>query len=236
VTRADWTQPDVYVSTERDNSNGQVARFSVLRFVTTDTSPAWVATNEWNVTADLPVSEPNRGLEGISWIPDAHLVARGFHDERLNKPYDPADYANHGSGLFAVGLEANGSLYVYALDHNATTAQRVATIVTGGVSVNEVHFDRDVGYLWAYCGASCANVATILSIDTTPASPTLGKFVVRRVHQAPATLTSVANEGFTIATENRCVGGVKPIFWSDDDGAGGHALYRSSVPCGAFVP
>jgi hypothetical protein len=195
-----------------------------------------VATHEWNLTTDLPVNEPNRGLEGISWIPDGHLTARGFHDERLNKPYDPADYAGHGSGLFVVGLEANGMLYVYAFDHNGSASQRVATVATDAVSVNDVHFDRDVGYLWAYCGSACANIATILDIDTGAASPTRGRFVVRTVFQAPATLTSVANEGLAIATENRCASGLKPVFWSDDDGAGGHALFRSTVPCGTFVP
>jgi hypothetical protein len=235
VTRADWTEPYIYVATERDNANSQTARASVLRFLTTDSSPI-VATHEWNVTADLPTSEPNRGLEGISWIPDASLTARAFRDERLNKAYDPADYPNHGGGLFVVGLEANGSLYVYALDHNGSSSQRVATVVTGAVSVNDVHFDRDVGYLWAYCGGSCANIATILDIDTGASSPTRGRFVVRAVYQAPATLTSVANEGLALATENRCAGGLKSIFWSDDDGAGGHALFESSIPCGTFVP
>ena len=31
--------------------------------------------------------------------------------------YNPADYPNHGDGLFFVGLEGNGTVYVYALNH-----------------------------------------------------------------------------------------------------------------------
>ena len=44
-------------------------------------------------------------------------MAAGFCDERPFKAYNPADYPDHGTGLFFVGVEANGQIYGYALDH-----------------------------------------------------------------------------------------------------------------------
>jgi hypothetical protein len=236
VTRADLSQPDVYVVAERNNDAGQVARLSVLRYVTTDPTTFLVATHEWNLTAELPVAEANRGLEGITWLPDAHLTARGFQDERLGKTYDPADYPDHGTGLFVLALETNGTLYVYALNHAGGTTHRVATVSTGQANVNDLQLDRETGYLWSYCGASCTNVATILDVDTAPASPTQGKFVVRAMVQAPSTLGSFTNEGISFAPEARCAAGFKPFFWADDEAMGGHALFEGTVPCGPFLP
>ena len=43
--------------------------------------------------------------------------ASGFIDESTGAAYDPARYPNHGTGLFFVGVEANGIIYGYALDH-----------------------------------------------------------------------------------------------------------------------
>jgi hypothetical protein len=110
----------------------------------------------------------------------------------------------------------------------------VATIATGQHNVNDVTVDRDTGYLWAYCGAACTNVASVFDIDTAAASPTRGRFVVHGTYQAPSTLASFMNEGIAVAPESRCASGQKPFFWSDDEGAGGHALYQGSVPCGRF--
>jgi hypothetical protein len=234
VTRADWSTSDIYVSTERNNDDSQVSRFSVLRYDTTGSTTFLVAADEWNLTQELPTGEANRGLEGIAWLPDALLTSKGFYDERLSKAYAPADYPNHGTGLFVVALETNGVLYVYALKDGGGSALRVATIATGESTVNDVQLDRDVGYLWSYCGASCTNVATVFDIDVAAASPTRGRFVMRATYQAPSALGSFMNEGIAVGAEARCVGGFKPFFWSDDEGAAGRALYQGAIPCGSF--
>ena len=59
----------------------------------------------------------NLGLEAITWVPDTYLVASGFIDESTGAAYDPSRYPGHGTGLFFVGVEANGIIYAYALDH-----------------------------------------------------------------------------------------------------------------------
>ncbi len=236
VTRADFTEAAAYVTTERDNDDGDVSRLSVLRFDTAAPASDLVATHEWNLTGELPAAPANRGLEGITWIPDAALVAKAYYDENLNKAYDPLDYPSHGSGLFVVGVEATGVLYVFALSTDGSGAQKLSEFSSGHVSVNALELDRDVGYLWSYCGASCADVASVIDIDTTPGSNTHGRFVVRAKYQSPSSLSGAANEGIALGAELRCSNGMKPFIWTDDAANNNHALLADTVPCGAFVP
>ena len=234
VTRPDWALPSVYVATERDNDAGTVSRPSVLRFVPAGAGTSFDATDEWNLATDLPAVGANEGLEGITWLPDTLLTGKGFYDERLQKVYSPADYANHGNGLFLVGLEANGGLYIYAL-YPGGGFQRVATIAPPQTRVNDVSLDRETGYLWSFCGATCANKSDVFEIDTRAGSATLGRFIPRATFQAPAALSG-ANEGTAFASEARCAAGKKAFLWADDAATAGHSLRSDFIPCGTFLP
>jgi hypothetical protein len=234
VTRAEANLPAVYVSSERNGDLGTVSRLSVLRYDTDAPGAALAATHEWNLTADLPAVDPNLGLEAITWIPDAFLVGAGFLDDSTKQPYAPAGYANHGTGLFFVGLEANGTIYGYALDHVTGGFHRVATFPGGQASIMDLSFDRDVGYLWAACDNSCGNRAAVLQIDADPLSSTHGRFAVRRIFDRPTTLPDANNEGIAIAPESECAGGRKAFFWSDDSATGGNSIRRDAIPCGRF--
>ncbi|HEX3695710.1 MAG TPA: lamin tail domain-containing protein [Polyangia bacterium] len=234
VTKAEWTDNAIYVSTERDNNNGAVSRLSVLRYDTAAAGTELTATNDWNLTADLPAVGPNLGLEAITYIPDSALMAGGFFDEATNAPYNPANYPNHGTGLFFVGLEGNGSIYGYALDHATNAFVRVATLPSGQVSIMDLAYDREVGYLWGYCDNTCGNKATVFRLDENATSPTVGRFQIGRVFDHPATLPDSNFEGITFAPQAECVAGQRAFYWSDDDQLDGHALRRGSIPCGAF--
>jgi len=236
VTKAELFSSALYVATERDNDAGGVSRLSVLRFDADQHGSELTATHEWNLNADLPAVGPNLGLEGITWIPDSFLVARSFFDETAGHPYVPAQYPNHGTGLFFVGVEASGVIYAYALDHVGGGFSRVATIASGNAIAKGIYFDRDVGYLWAQCGAACDNQLGVLAIDTTVASPTFGRFKLRRQFARPSTMPNIANEGLAIAPESECMSGFKGFFWADDGETGGHALRFDAIPCGSFIP
>ena len=186
------------------------------------------ATDEWNLTKDLPAAGANLGLEGVAWVPDSFLTANGFFDEAANAAYDPSRYPNHGTGLFFVGLENNGMIYGFALDHSGSGAfQRVATIASGHNAIMSLDFDRDQGNLWAYCDNTCANQAAVLRIGAD------GRFAINRLYTKPASLADSNNEGITIAPESECdAQGFRSFFWSDDSDYGGHAIYRGSIPCG----
>lgn len=234
VSKAEFADTAIYVSTERDNDDNQVNRFSVLRYDTNDAGSDLTATNEWNLTADLPATGVNLGLEAITYVPDTALVAGGFFDESASGPYDPSRYPNHGTGLFFVGLESNGFIYAYALNHADDTFTRVATFSSGQVAIMDLSYDREVGYLWAQCDNTCNNKATVFRLDTTAASPTLGRFEIGRVFDRPASLPNSNFEGIGIAPESQCVAGQKAFFWSDDSALDMHSLRRGSIPCGQF--
>lgn len=215
----------LYVSTERDNSANGISRNSVLRVDPAGSGTTLTAAQEWNLTADLPTTGPNLGIEGITWVPDSYLTARALIDESKNRAYNPADYPNHGTGLFLVGLEANGSIYAYALDHVSGGFTRVATIVTGLPAVMDLHFDRDLNDLWAVCDDTCQGRSVVLRIDSS------GKFTVARRFERPAGMPNLNNEGFTIAPISSCVGGNRTVLWADDGETDGRSIRSGTMPC-----
>jgi hypothetical protein len=232
----------MYVSTERNNDASTVSRNVVLRVNPTQSGATLTATNQWDLTADLPVTGANLGIEAITWIPDSMLVANGFYDEAKGRSYAPADYADHGTGLFFVGVEANGSIYGYALNHTTNTFTRVATIVggllqtTGTSSIMDLAYDRESGYLWGVCDDTCNGNLTILEIDKTVGSATRGRFLPTRVYARPTTMPNINNEGFTFAPNSECVANKKPVFWADDNETAGHTIRSATMPCGTFSP
>ena len=235
VTKAEFGSSGLYVSTERDNEANAVSRLSVLLFDGSTADSAISALREWNLTADLPPAGANLGLEAIAWVPDAYLVDKGFIDESKNAAYDPAIYPNHAGGIFFVGLEANGLIYGYALDHAGGSFTRVATIQSGNPSIMDLSFDRDAGYLWAACDNTCQGRTNVLDVDTRSGSPTRGKFYIRRGFDRPSTMPNTNNEGFAVTPDSTCQGGFKTVFYADDNDLDGHAIRRDSIPCGAFL-
>jgi hypothetical protein len=220
------------VSTERDNANNAISRNSVLRFEATGTATELIATHEWNLTASLPPTGPNVGIEAITWIPDSFLTEKGFFDESKGHTYSPAEYPNHAGGLFFVGVEANGRLHAFALNHSDSTFTRIATIVSGFAGVMALEFDRELELLWALCDNTCNGRAAVLEIDTHPSSATAGHFLVTRLFERPTGMANLNNEGFVMAPQAECVANRKPAYWSDDGGTDGHAIRAGSMDCG----
>lgn len=226
----------LFTVAERNNSNNGVSRNSILRWDPSGTATSLTATNEWNLTADLPVTGANLGLEGITWVPDTYLVSKGFIDEAANKVYNPADYPTHGTGIFFVGVEGTGNIYAYALNLGGSTFTRVATIVTGYTAgIMAVNFDRELNYLWGVCDDGCGGQLGIFEINTTAGSPLAGKFALTRLFNRPSTMPNINNEGFAFGPQSTCVNGLKPAFWADDSETGGHAIRTARIPCTAFT-
>jgi hypothetical protein len=215
----------IFTSTERNNSTSNVSRPEVLRFDPTGTSNTLTATREWNLTADLPPVNANSGLEGISWIPDSFLTAHGFFDEHTSATYQPSTYPGHGEGLFFVGLEGNGSIYAYALDQADGGFTRVATIASGFPAVMDLNFEPETNQLWAACDDTCGGRTATLGVGAD------GKFAVTKQYERPASMPNTNNEGFLIAPQSECVAGHKPVYWSDDNDAAGHALRAGTLNC-----
>jgi len=235
VTKGALGGTALYVSSERDDQDNAKSRLSVLMFDGAAAAATLTATREWNLTGDLPKVGSNLGLEAIAWVPDAYLVSKGFIDESKQAAYDPALYANHAGGIFFVGVEQDGMIYGFALDHAGNGFTRVATIASGNSGVMELSFDRDVGYLWAVCDDSCQGRTTVLDVDTRSGSNTRGKFYIRRGFERPASMPNLNNEGFTVASESTCQASFKSVFYAEDGSTMGFAIRRDSIPCGPFA-
>ncbi|MEA9986435.1 MULTISPECIES: lamin tail domain-containing protein [Subtercola] len=230
------TSAGTFVSTERDNSNNKISRPAVLRYDTTPSGTSLNASMEWNLVSDLPVVGANLGLEGIAFVPDSYLTAKGFVDEKTGATYSPATYANHGDGLYFVGLEGTGSIYAYALDQtDGTKFTRVATIKSGFPSIMEVQFDAEKSAVWAVCDNTCGGQYALLDIAATGTNA--GHFAVTTVYNRPTGMGDFNNEGFVTAPQALCINGVKPAFWADDDQDNGYSLRQGTIDCvAASVP
>ncbi|GGU66027.1 hypothetical protein GCM10010178_67430 [Lentzea flava] len=211
-TEAVVSTPDgLFVAIERDNDDGDVSRPMILKYGTGSN-----AIGEWDL-GGMPEVDPNDGPEAISWVPDSFLTRNGFTDDS-GRVYNPADYPGHGSGLFFVGLEATGEVYVYALQ--GEEAELLSTFASGQAQVMDLEFNG--GKLWAACDNHCGGRTTTLGISG-------GKFRVTATYNRPSTLPNVNLEGFAISPS--CVNGKKVVLWSDDDNTNGHALRSGSLYC-----
>lgn len=218
----------IYVSTERNNAVSGTSKLSVLRFDAGGTATTINANAEWNLTADIPATGANLGLEAITWIPDTYLVANNFADVHTGGVYTPANYPGHGDGLFFVGVEGSGMVYAYALDLDGTTYTRIASFSSGFPAVMELQWDRDLSQLWAVCDNTCNGRHNVMRVSG-------GAFTVAATYQRPAGMPDINNEGFAIAAATECVANLKPVVWADDGETGGVALRSGSIPCTASV-
>ena len=228
VTLAAGDPNGIYVATERDG-DGSTSRPAVLRYDVSSAAATLNATREWNLTADLPGLGANAGPEAVTWVPDDLLVAKGFLDETAAAPYNPASYPDHGAGLFFVGVEQDGRIIAYALNQTTGTFTRVASIASGFPQVMELEYEPESKHLWAMCDNSCDG-RTRPWTSHSPARTT-ASFVVTDTFERPAGMANLNNEGFAIAPQAECVGGLKPVFWTDDGNADQHALRAGTLNC-----
>lgn len=220
----------VYLASERNNAASGVSRMSILRYDPAATDSTITATDEWNLTSQIPSAGANLGLEGVAFVPDGYLTGNGFVDQRTGAAYDPAAYPDHGSGLFVVAVEDTGDLIAFALDSDGTTSHKVATIDSGFEHLADVGFDAERQRLWAVTDDTHDGRTSLLRIDGS------GAFVVDAAFDRPAGMPNLNNEGLAIAPQSRCVDGRKEVLWSDDGDTDGHSLRRGTISCTALTP
>ncbi|MFK0043602.1 lamin tail domain-containing protein [Streptomyces sp. NPDC090741] len=214
-----------YVASERNGDASGTSRLSVLRYdVTTGAGSALTATKEWNLTAGLPAAGSNLGFEAITWIPDTTLTAAGFKDESTGAAYDPNRYGAHTGGVFFLGVEGTGTVYGYVLQDGGA-ASRLATIASGMSGVMELQWEPQAARLWLVCDDTCDGRHRTMKIGAS------GTFTLTATYDRPSGMPDLNNEGFALAGGDECVGGAKPVYWSDDSNTGGHALRRGTIAC-----
>lgn len=227
VTRAAPGSDIIYVGSERDLQGGaaSTSRLSVLSYDTSAGGGTLTALREWDLTASLPAASANQGIEAVTWIPDSALSS--LADEASDSVYDPNRYPEHGGGVFVVGIEGQSGLFFFVLDDGGGSTL-LGTAQTDLSGVMGLEYDRDVGYLWAYCDDTCGNRAVILTLSGN-------HFEKRAELMRPPSLPNINNEGIAIAPESDCAGGRKPFYWVEDGNTNGHVLRAGTIPCGAFL-
>lgn len=214
---------DVYMTSERDNSNDSVNQNMVLQFDQDAATGELTATRQWDLTSALPDVPANLGLEGVTWVPDSYLVAGGLQDASTGAAYDPASYPRHGSGLFLVAFEGDGNLYAFALNSDDSYTE-VATIASGFPSVMDVQYDAERGAVWATCDDTCGDRYA----ELRPAGGTLARV---GLFKAPADMPVLNNEGMAIAPQSTCANGVEEVVWTDDGNTDHHSLRSGTIAC-----
>ncbi|MQY15418.1 hypothetical protein SRB5_56000 [Streptomyces sp. RB5] len=227
ITTADG---GLFVTTERDNANKNVALDSVLRFDPNASGPTLTPTDSWDLTADFAgvlspgdSDDANLGFEGITYVPDEALAGR-FRDESTGAAYDPADYPAHGGGVFFLALEKNGHIYAYVLGDDGTS-HRLADIATGMPNIADTQWDADNNRLWAVADNSSAGSTVLLKLGAS------GAFVSDRIYDRPAGLADRNLEGFVLMPDSTCVAGQKQVIRSDDGNNEGHSLWVGTIDC-----
>lgn len=215
VDGAGW----LYLASERDNSAKGVNQNVVLKVDPAASGPDVVASQQWDLTAQLPAVSANLGMEAIEWIADSDLVGR-LVDANTDAPYDPARYPLHGEGLFVVAMEDGGGLFAFALNTDGT-AQLVATIDPGLPGVMGLDHDTVLGVLWAVCDDGCDGMAAQVTLNGT-AEPGIAH-VAR-----PGAMPNVNNEGFA-TMPSVAAGATERAAWWFEDGVESGALRLGSV-------
>ncbi|MDC2956637.1 lamin tail domain-containing protein [Streptomyces gilvifuscus] len=228
----------IYVTSERDNANNTVPKDTIMEFDPTATGSTLTPIHQWDMTSQFPQlntgskDDANLGFEGVGYVPDSWLTANGWVDPLTGAAYNPANYPQHGSGLFFAGLEWDGTLHVYGLNSNGTFTT-FGTIATGKVSVMDVTFDAGTQRLIATCDNTCGETHTFMKVNAG------GAIVPDVTYTNPAVMPTDNLEGFAVAPPQTCVNGFREAVWSDDGiygfGSGsssyGHAIYSGTFPC-----
>jgi Esterase-like activity of phytase len=224
ITTAVGDDAAVYVAAERDNEASNVSRNSILRFDRSD-SGTLTATREWKLEPLLGSAPANTGIESLAWVPDSVFVAMGFRDA-AGKVYSPANYPDHGAGLFATALEGTDDVLFLAL-RNDGQVNLVGKVATGLDSTMDVSWSAARQELWAVCDSHCQGRAAVLRAGD-------GAFEVAAIVRPPAGMESLNNEGFAILPT--CENDSMLALWSDDSATGGTALREAPLSCGPVAP
>lgn len=208
----------VYLSVERDNDAGGTSRNAVLRLDPAAAGDELVAKTEWDLTALLPATGANAGLEAIEVVPASAMRHLG------EVPAFAEVYA-------FVALEATGDVYAVALLPGAQ-AHLVATLETPLAGVMALDYDPGLNRLWAFCDEVCdgESVQFDLSASTVEVSS--------RIARAEG-LPNVANEGVAVSPAGTCIDSDLEAWFADDADTDGHSLrgvLLTGVECEVLAP
>lgn len=214
ITPAQEGDSVVYLGIERDGDASGTPDNKIVRFDTANN-----ATTTWDLTERNGVAA-NKGIEGLTWIPDSSLGAL--------TGYDPAAQGDHQGGLFVIGQELTSTLWFYALDHTNGTYNMVYEVDSGLNRVMSLEWDASTGTLWVTCDDSCGSSNRVSALHLNQDT---GEFTAEGVYGVPSSQLSNNNEGFTVLPITECSGGTRPVIWTDDNGSPAVRRLATTIGC-----
>ena len=155
----------VYLINERSS---QLRAFDV----SVNGSPQRIAT--WDFSKWMPANHKrNKGLEGITFVPDAWLVESGFVDGEGNAWIESSGGLG---GLMLASHQGNGHIFAFDLDIAGNGVTFVGEYTTGRTDSSGLEFDRVTGklYIWHNIGD---NYLEIVSLRSEPVDEDTRRFV-----------------------------------------------------------
>jgi hypothetical protein len=213
ITQANHSSSSVFVLDE----NGLIREYSIATYGNGGSvSPV----RSWDLTSSLSTCPQDDGPEGITFVPNSFLASRGFLDGS-GLPYPSSRFGNEG--LFFLGCQGNGHVYVFDLHPTNSSHIFVGHYVTGQSDTSALDFDRSTGtlFLWHNTGSNYLQLVT--NLETLPTTP-------YRSFQVCYEYTSAQSgnvEGFTVA---ELASELTPWAWliTDDAGSSGALMFYDS--------
>jgi hypothetical protein len=218
----------VYLAVEGTNLN------TILQVDPNQQTQELIALREWNVTEHINNArqergvenyqlESNKGIEACEWIPNLVLDGK-LIDSNTNAPYKSADYSSMNDGLFFLGVEDDGYIYIFALgeDEKITFISQIDTRL--GMLVG-LCYDELTDEIWALTDGEKMNTLARIKLNASE-TPDI------KHYNPPKDLDPLKNnEGFTIVY--KYVNGLRSVYWVED-GVTTHSLKRGYINTYSF--
>ena len=152
ITQADYAEQSVYVMAEGED---------VIRKYDTSAYGVVKLMAAWSIKPYVPTSG-GAGSEGITFVPNAALVARGFVDG-TGAPYAAR---NGMGGLMFVAHQNGGRVYAFDLNPAGTVLSFVGAYRTSKGESSGLEFDRSLSqlYVWHNTGPNSLEAVDLASV------------------------------------------------------------------------
>lgn len=162
------------------------------------------ATSPW-----LP-AEGTSGSEGLAFVPDEALSAWGFVD-----PSGSPRTSQLGlGGLFFVGHQNGGQIYVFDLPAGDEPIGYVGAYDTARAETSGLEFDHDTGRLYVWHGSDYCDLE-VVRLSSTDAGGPNRKLDTESIWDYP---DDPNIEGIALLGLSDCVDGARPLVLTTDDG------------------
>lgn len=218
ITQADLASNIVYVMAEGED---------VIRMYALATPGVVSLVRTYDVHAHLP-TDGGDGAEGLTFVPDGHLIAGGF----VNGAGVPAQSHKGMGGLFFVGHQNGGRVYVFDLSSTDATFIFMGSYRTNATETADLCFDRSTGRLLVLHGNN-VNTIEVCSLASTVSGSERRLATIETIDRPTGSASNANIEGLAVFANGDAAGGVsgrRSLFLTIDDGGANSLLWFRQFP------